>query len=94
MSNDLLNKALVILAIEKVLLDIGKPTYEKVIHDLSKKYHCYLINCYEHPEYLNEILKELYGNKAHGFIVESIKKELQEFSYKKPVEEFLNILSR
>jgi len=91
-SNDLVNKAIVCLAIETTLVRIGKPLYEMVIYELSKKYHCYLTDCYEHPEYLNEILKGLYGD-AHHVFVERIKKELQEFTYKKSIERFLEIVS-
>jgi hypothetical protein len=67
--------------------------YDKVIDDLYKKYHCYLSDCYEHPEYLREILKELYGN-THDIVVEKIKKQLGEFSYQKTIERFLKIISQ
>ena len=79
--------------IESTLLKIGKPIYEKVVHDLSKKYHCYLTDCYDHPEYLNEILKELYGN-THDVIVKSIKKQLDEFSNHKHIARFLLVISQ
>jgi hypothetical protein len=69
------------LAVEKTLLNIGKQTYDKVIDMLNEKYHSYLTDCYEHPEYLSEILKELYGN-SQNVIMQSIKKELEEFSYR------------
>jgi hypothetical protein len=90
---DVIRKALVSLTIEKALFDIGKPVYEKVIQSLYKEYHCYLPDCYEHPEYLNEILKKLYGN-ADNDIVKSIKKQLDEFSYHKPITRFLKIISQ
>jgi hypothetical protein len=44
--NDLVKKALVSLVIETTLLEIGKETYDKVVRDLHKKYHCYLPDCY------------------------------------------------
>ena len=86
-------KGLVSLAIEKTLLDIGKPTYEKVSNMLHKNYHCYIPDCYEHPEYLDETLKKIFGS-AHRVIVESIHAQLEEFAYKKPVERFLQVISR
>jgi hypothetical protein len=91
-NDNLVQKGLVTLVIEMTLLEIGKPTYEKVVHDLYIKYHCYLSDCYKHPEYLSEILKELYGN-AHDVIVAKINKQL-EFSYQKPIEKFLKVLSQ
>lgn len=86
-------KALVGLAIEKTLLSFGKPTYEKVIDILNKKYHCYLPDCYEHPEYLSEILQNLYGNVSRQIII-TINKELEEYSYSAPVERFLEVISK
>ena len=86
-------RGLITLAIEKTLLDFGKPAYEKVSNMLHKNYHCYIPDCYEHPEYLNETLKKIYGN-AYSVIVEAIHKQLEEFAYKKPVERFLQVISR
>jgi hypothetical protein len=91
--HDIVRKALVSLAVEKALFEIGKPVYEKVIESLYKEYHCYLPDCYEHPEYLNEILKKLYGN-AHDVIVKSIKKQLDEFSNHKNIAMFLSVISQ
>jgi hypothetical protein len=79
--------------IESTLLKIGKPVYDKVVGDLYEKYHCYLPECYEHPEYLNEILKESYGN-AHDVIIQSINKQLEEFSYQKPIKRFLEVINQ
>jgi hypothetical protein len=84
-------KALTILAIEKTLLDVGKAVYDKVISTLEKNYHCYLTDCYEHPEYLSEILKQLYGD-SYNEIIESINKKLEEFSNKEPIERFLQVI--
>jgi len=91
-NGDLVDKALVWLAIESALFKIGGPN-QKVVDDLYEKYHCYIPDCYEHPEYLNEILKGLYGN-AHDVIVKSINKQLEEFSYKEPIKRFLEVISQ
>ena len=74
--------------IESTLLKIDKETYDKVLQQLYKKYHCYITDCYEHPEYLNEILEGLYGN-AYDVIVQSINKQLEEFSYKESIKKFI-----
>jgi len=86
-------KALTIMAIEKTLLDFGKPMYEKVIEKLKTEYDCYLTDCYEHPEYLITILKKLFGS-SHVALVASIKKQLEEFLYKDPVGRFIEIISQ
>ena len=88
-----LRKALVCLSVERTLLKIGKPVYDKVVKQLSREYNCYLPDCYEHPEYLSETLKKLYGN-SHNEIIESINKKLEEFSNKEPIERFLQVIHR
>jgi hypothetical protein len=84
-------KALVTLAIEKTLLGIGKPVYDAVTNRLYKKYHCYTSDCFEKPEYLKAVLKELYG-KSYNEIVNSIQEELKEVTSNKKIETFLQVL--
>jgi hypothetical protein len=90
---DIARRALVSLVIERNLMEISKPLYDKVITTLKKEYNCYLPDCYEHPEYLTEILKKLYGD-AHHTIVESINKQLEEFTYSKPIARFLEVINK
>ena len=89
---DQLRKAMISLTIEKVLIDIGKPVYEKTVKQLSKDYGCYLPECYEHPEYLAKVLKKIFGN-AHNAIIDAIKMELNEHLVEKPIENFVIALS-
>src|SRR5690242_5621923 len=91
-NNDLVKKALVSLTIEKALLDIRKETYDRVANELYERHHSYFSDCYEHPEYLNEILEQLYGS-AHGEIIKSIKKQLDEFSDYEPIAKFLKVIA-
>ena len=91
--DDKIKKALICMCIEKVLFGMGKPVYERVIEKLNEDYHCYLPDCYEHPEYLREILKELYGN-ASKVIIESINRDLKEFIQYESVEKFLKIINQ
>ncbi len=84
-------KALVTLAIEKTLLDLGEPVYDKVVGTLYKKYRCLLPDCFEKPEYLNAVLKELYV-ESYNEIVNSIQQELKEFVDNKRIERFLQVL--
>ncbi|MBI1828014.1 MAG: hypothetical protein HY222_04300 [Thaumarchaeota archaeon] len=86
-----IKKALVFKSVEKVLLNIGEPVLEEVTGRLYENYKCHLPDCYEHPEYLARILKDLFG-AVHLHIIKLINKELEEFSYQKPIEAFLNII--
>ena len=87
-----IKKALVSLAIEKALLEIGNAVLERVGNKLHADYKCYFSDCYAHPEYLNTILKDMFG-KSYTKIVESIKIQLGEAVSQKPIEEFLIKLS-
>ena len=82
-------KALVGLALEESLLEIGG---SKLLHEmfrmLYEKFQSYLPDCYDHPEYLRDILAELDSGTCDVFL-ESINEKLVEFSYQKPIGEFL-----
>ena len=86
-------KVLIIAAIEKSLLEIGKPDLNKVKQRLMEDYNRTLADCYDEPEFLSRILKDIYG-KAHVTIVDAIKKNLVDMSETKPVKEFLEIIAR
>jgi len=92
LDKNLLRKALVSLSVEKVLRSIGTPTYEKVIAQLSTNYRCYLPDCYEHPEYLNKVLKKMFGD-SYVTVVERIKTELECQMMEQPIEIFVTKIS-
>ena len=81
-------KTVVVLAVEHTLLKIGKKTLEKIQEEMHQKYKCNISDCYEHPEYLSMILKELLGDSYHE-VVRDVNKYLDEFAYQKPIAEFL-----
>jgi len=81
-------KTVVVLAIEHTLLKIGKKTLEKVQEEIHQKYKCDISDCYEHPEYLGNILKDLFGD-SYNDVVRDVNKYLDEFVYQKPIAEFL-----
>ena len=70
-------RAIASLAIQKALLDIGQPAYGKVVNKLQKEYECYIPDCYEHPEYLENVLHSIFGNSA-STIIQSIREQLLE----------------
>jgi len=78
-------------AIEKTLLDLGKPTYDKVVDMLKNEYRCYLTDCYEHPEYLNAVLKKLPADSSLAIVV-SITNKLKEFLHKEAIRRFLEAI--
>ncbi len=91
-SEHTVRKALVTLAIETILLRIGKPAYDEIIGRLYSDYKCYFPDCYEHPEYLKKILDDIYG-KCSSTIVESIKKQLEGFETQNGIDTFIARIS-
>ena len=87
-----IRKALVMLAIEKTMLDFSVPTYDSVIKRLEEKYHCGISDCYERPDYLQETLQELLGN-ASNTIMKNIGKYLEEFSDQKQIKKFIDVIT-
>jgi hypothetical protein len=86
-----IKKALVAFAIEKALLDMGEPVFQKVTKALKDDYNCYIPDCYDHPEYLKRILSDLYGN-AHMAIIDSIKNSLRDFAHQTPIQKFVSAI--
>ena len=84
---------LVAIAIEDALNEMGDPTLEIVSNRLFQEYRCSLLDCADHPDYLANVLKEIFGY-AHIAIVEKIRNNLGEFAYEEPVEEFVRVLSK
>ena len=88
-----LMKALVTLSIEKVLLKMGTPVFEKVSNKLQKEYKCYIPDCYTHPEYLENVLKSLFGN-SYTAISDGIRDELSEYVYDINIKTLIKTISR
>jgi hypothetical protein len=84
-------RALIAFSVEKVLLDIGKPVLDKVAAKLYKEYQCYIPDCYEHPDYLNSVLRSIFGN-SYVTIAQSIKLELNEHLEDKAVLRLINTI--
>ena len=91
--DDRIKKALVTVTIEKILLDMGKTVYDKVIEKLNKNYNCYLTDCYENPEYLSKLLNELFGNASRS-ITKSIAEHLTEFETKESISRFVKVMNQ
>ncbi|MFB5611434.1 MAG: hypothetical protein ACE5RT_06460 [Nitrosopumilaceae archaeon] len=84
---------LIALAIEKSLAEIGFPILENVQKRLADNYNCEFSDCLDHPEYLNKILNEIFGD-SYFVIVQSIQQNLNEFSEKELVDNFLKTLQK
>jgi hypothetical protein len=82
-------KSIVVLAIENTLLKTGgSALLDEVNSRLYKKFNSSISDCFEHPVYLKEILKEIFG-QAHDEITKSIVDEMKPFDYDDAVMQFV-----
>ncbi|HJT10813.1 MAG TPA: hypothetical protein VJ771_08525 [Candidatus Nitrosotalea sp.] len=80
-------------AVEDALNGMGGPTLEMVSIKLIQKYKCSLPDCLEHPDYLKNVLRDVFGH-ADIAVIAKIKKNLGEFSHEDTVGELLRVLTK
>ena len=99
LTSDIKNKKIIpinekndaVIAIAKVLESIGKPVLERVCSNLYSKYNCYLIDCYDNPEYLADVLREIFG-ASYKNIIKTIEENVKDYESKDTLVEFLAII--
>jgi len=91
MYDEPINKALITLAVENVLLKMGLPELELVAFRLKQDHQCEISDCLKYPEYLKEILLDLFGN-SYSDILQSIQETLQKTTMEQPLMDFLTVL--
>ncbi|MBI3638774.1 MAG: hypothetical protein HY223_00480 [Thaumarchaeota archaeon] len=69
------NKLAFIGCIEVVIMRRNGANYHLVVAKLNTLYNCTIMDCYENPEYLRAVLKEVY-KEDYNSIIEDIKLEL------------------
>lgn len=91
-SENQMKKTMVTLVLKNTLLELGINEYDKVVSLLQKDYSCTLEDCFENPEYLRNILKDLFGD-SYPDILNSLSENMKEISNQESVKEFLQVLS-
>jgi two-component system chemotaxis response regulator CheY len=89
---DKYKNALISFVIHDTLKQISESIVEEVGNRLYAKHNSYFSDCLEHPEYLRDILKEIFGN-GYLSIIETIKVKLGEVSEQKQISDFLGVLN-
>ena len=85
----LVRKALVTLTIEQALVEIGGTgLLNDVLRILYEKCHCYLPDCFDHPENFRKVWNEL-DEGTCNLMVKLVKKNLKEFTHHKSIGQFL-----
>lgn len=92
MGSDEINKIGFMGCIEVVLMRRNNTRYHLVSAKLKSLYNCELTDCYEHPEYLRIVLKEVYS-KDYKFLLEEFRLELDKLvDIEKKKTEFFRIM--
>lgn len=89
---DKYHNALISFVIYDTLKKMSESALNEVGNRLYTKHNCYFSDCLEHPEYLREILKEIFGNGCQP-IIDTINKELAEVAQQKQISNFLVVLN-
>ena len=64
------NRNTLITCVEMVLMKRGNIQYNLVQAKLNSLYNCWIYQCVDHPEYLRDVLKEVYKNDYNSIIDE------------------------
>jgi len=91
-SENQMKKTMVTLALKNTLLELGIQEYDKVVSLLQKDYSCTLEDCFENPEYLRNILKDLFGD-SYPDILSSLSENMKNIVSQPSVKDFLQVLS-
>ena len=86
-------EALVSFTISSILDKMSQSATNEVGSRLYAKHHCYFSDCLKHPEYLREVLTEIFGNGAK-IVMNEIRQNLEEFDDQHPISHFLAVLSK
>jgi len=86
------NRTALALAIDVALMRKGGDRYYHFVFKLRNSYNCEIIDCYDKPQYLKNVLKEVYENE-YDSIVKDIKLELGD-SIEEGIRAFLAILEQ
>ncbi|MEJ2260597.1 MAG: response regulator [Nitrosopumilaceae archaeon] len=91
-SENQMKKTMITLALKNTLLELGIQEYDKVVSLLQKDYSCTLEDCFENPEYLRNILKNLFGD-SYPDILNSLSENMKSITSQQTVKDFLHALS-
>ena len=89
MKDEDVEKALMVLAVEKSLFDLKPDTLDKITENLKNNFNCYLPDCLEKPEYLKKTLDKLFPDYSDLIIIR-VKKKLADSADHPNIKKFLD----
>lgn len=91
-SLDQMKRTMITLAIKNTFLELGLEEYDKILLMLQKDFNCSLEDCYDNPEYLKQVLKDLLGD-SYNDVLNSLKENIKNISSSKTTLNFLDALN-
>lgn len=88
---DVISKDLILLAIEKALLEMGSFESEIVESKLKKNFQKSIEDCLENPIFLKKVLCDLYG-EAYKDILSSIDNSFKTLTMDDDLTNFLKVM--
>lgn len=84
-------KALISFTVTEALLELSPSAASEVGDRLYARHGCYFSDCLEHPEYLREVLYEIFG-AASSSITKAIERKLDDFNEQREISDFISVL--
>ena len=85
------HKIALVASLEIVLMSIGNTKYHLTVAKLRSLYDIDIRECYDHPEYLKTVLKEVY-KEDYDYIIGEVKARLDELINEKDLAQFFKIM--
>jgi len=85
------HKIALVASLEVVLMSMGNTEYNLVVAKLNALHNISIRDCYEHPEYLKPILKEVY-EEDYDYIISEIKARLEELTSDDDLTRFFKVM--
>lgn len=86
-------RSIVAFSVEVVLMRVGGSEYQTVLSHLERDQNVKISDCFDNPEGLKSVLREIYGKKYFD-IINNIELELGEVASNQEIINFLNILKK
>lgn len=84
-------KTALVASLEIVLMSLGNTKYHLMTAKLNSSYDVTLRGCYEHPEYLKDVLKEVYPEN-YDYIISEVKARLDDLVNQPELMQFFKVL--
>ena len=88
---DAVSRDLIVLAIEKALLEMGPVELEMVESKLTQDFQQTIHDCWKNPTYLKQVLCELFGN-AYEDILKSIDDSFKKIDINDDLLNFMRVM--